>query len=74
MHLGGNIGKPLLCEIPFMNRDDYAVLELSSFQLHSMYCRPDVAVITNITPNHLDKHLDYEDYITAKKNIFLNQV
>ncbi|MCR4606557.1 MAG: UDP-N-acetylmuramoyl-L-alanine--D-glutamate ligase [Oscillospiraceae bacterium] len=73
VHLGGNIGKPLLCEIPFMNRDDYAVLELSSFQLHSMYCRPDVAVITNITPNHLDKHLDYEDYITAKKNIFLNQ-
>lgn len=73
VHLGGNIGKPLLCEVPFMKKDDYAVLELSSFQLHSMYCRPDTAVITNITPNHLDKHIDYDDYITAKKNIFLNQ-
>ena len=73
VHLGGNIGKPLLCEVPLMKSGDFAVLELSSFQLHSMYCRPDTAVITNITPNHLDKHLDYEDYITAKKSIFLNQ-
>lgn len=73
VHLGGNIGKPLLCEVPFMKKDDFTVLELSSFQLHSMYCRPDTAVITNITPNHLDKHRDYEDYITAKKSIFLNQ-
>ncbi len=73
VHLGGNIGKPLLCEVPFMKRDDYAVLELSSFQLHSMNCRPDTAVITNITPNHLDKHKNFEDYVEAKKNIFLNQ-
>ncbi len=73
VHLGGNIGNPLLCEVPFMKKNDFAVLELSSFQLHSMYCKPDIAVITNITPNHLDKHKDYEDYITAKKSIFLNQ-
>lgn len=73
VHLGGNIGRPLLCEIPRIKKDDYAVLELSSFQLHSMFCRPDVAVITNISPNHLDKHRDYQDYIDAKRAIYKNQ-
>ena len=73
VHLGGNIGKPLLCELPFMKEGDFAVLELSSFQLHSMFCRPDVALITNISPNHLDKHIDFRDYIEAKKNIFRHQ-
>ena len=73
VHLGGNIGRPLLCDVPLMNKDDYAVLELSSFQLHSMNCRPDVAVITNISPNHLDKHKDYQDYIDAKMSIFTAQ-
>ena len=73
VHLGGNIGHPLLCEVPEMKADDYVVLELSSFQLHSMNCRPHVAVITNISPNHLDKHLDYQDYIDAKRSIFLQQ-
>ena len=72
VHLGGNIGKPLLCETALMSSEDFAVLELSSFQLHSMTCSPDVAVITNISPNHLDKHKDYQDYIDAKKQIFLN--
>ena len=73
VHLGGNIGHPLLCETPEIKCDDIAVLELSSFQLHSMTCKPDVAVITNISPNHLDKHLDFQDYIDAKKEIFANQ-
>lgn len=73
VHLGGNIGKPLLCELPEMKREDLVVLELSSFQLHSMNCRPDVAVITNLTPNHLDKHLDFQDYIDAKRQIFAQQ-
>ena len=73
VHLGGNIGHPLLCEIPEIRPEDYAVLELSSFQLHSMNCHPHVAVITNISPNHLDKHLDYQDYIDAKRSIFLQQ-
>lgn len=73
VHLGGNIGHPLLCDVPKMNPDDFAVLELSSFQLHSMRCRPDVAVITNISPNHLDKHKDYQDYIDAKMSIFSSQ-
>ena len=73
VHLGGNIGNPLLCEVPEICPDDFAVLELSSFQLHSMVCRPDVAVITNISPNHLDKHKDYQDYIDAKAAIFRRQ-
>ena len=73
VHLGGNIGRPLLCDVPKMRPDDFAVLELSSFQLHSMKCRPDVAVITNISPNHLDKHKDYQDYIDAKMSVFTSQ-
>ena len=73
VHLGGNIGHPLLCEIPDIREDDIAVLELSSFQLHSMHCCPDIAVITNLTPNHLDKHKDFQDYIDAKREILLHQ-
>ena len=69
----GNIGHPLLCDLPEFSKDDIAVLELSSFQLHSMLCQPDVAVITNISPNHLDKHIDYQDYIDAKRAAFENQ-
>lgn len=73
VHLGGNIGNPLLCSTPEISKDDIVVLELSSFQLHSMNCHPDIAVVTNISPNHLDKHKDYQDYIDAKKAIFENQ-
>lgn len=71
--LGGNIGTPLLDKAPQMRPGDWAVLELSSFQLHSMRCRPDVAVVTNVSPNHLDVHPSYEDYQQAKKQIFLSQ-
>ena len=73
VHLGGNIGHPLLCETPEIRPDDVVVLELSSFQLHSMYCSPDIAVVTNVTPNHLDKHKDYQDYIDAKRAILDHQ-
>lgn len=73
VHLGGNIGHPLLCDVPNIRETDMAVLELSSFQLHSMHCRPDVAVITNISPNHLDKHIDYQDYIDAKRAVYAQQ-
>lgn len=73
VHLGGNIGHPLLCDTPDIKSDDMVVLELSSFQLHSMECKPDVAVITNISPNHLDKHIDYQDYIDSKSSIFIRQ-
>ncbi len=72
-HLGGNIGRPLLREIPEMQPEDVAILELSSFQLHSMYCCPDIAVVTNVSPNHLDKHRDYQDYIDAKRCILEHQ-
>lgn len=71
--LGGNIGTPLLDKAPEMTPDDWAVLELSSFQLHSMACSPDISVVTNVSPNHLDVHPSYEDYQTAKKQIFLSQ-
>lgn len=73
VHLGGNIGRPLLCDVDKMSASDFAVLELSSFQLHSMKCRPNIAIITNISPNHLDRHKDYQDYIDAKSSIFLGQ-
>ena len=72
-HLGGNIGKPLLCDIENIEPEDYAIVELSSFQLMSMHQSPDVAVITNIAPNHLDVHRSMAEYIDAKKNIFKYQ-
>ncbi len=73
VHLGGNIGTPLFTRLPEIRPTDVAVLELSSFQLHSMMCQPDVAIITNLAPNHLDVHSDYQDYVTAKQNIYLHQ-
>lgn len=73
VHLGGNIGKPLLPEIETINDDDIAVVELSSFQLISMRQSPDIAVVTNLAPNHLDIHKDMQEYIDAKKNIILHQ-
>lgn len=69
VHLGGNIGKPLLPEIFDIKAEDYAVVELSSFQLISMKKSPEISVVTNITPNHLDVHKDMEEYIEAKRNI-----
>ncbi len=69
-HLGGNIGIPLFTKVRDFKEDDIVVLELSSFQLMGMEISPDISVITNISPNHLDKHSSYEEYIEAKKNIF----
>ncbi len=71
--LGGNIGTPLFTRLPEIKPEDIVVLELSSFQLMNMHVSPDIAVITNITPNHLNIHKDYEEYIDAKKNIFKYQ-
>ncbi len=71
--LGGNIGNALLPRIESISEDDYAVVELSSFQLISMRQSPDVAVITNISPNHLDVHKDMEEYAAAKCNILDHQ-
>jgi UDP-N-acetylmuramoylalanine--D-glutamate ligase len=72
-YLGGNIGTPLLDRIEEIEPEDKVVLELSSFQLQTMKDSPDVAVITNISPNHLDIHKSMEEYIDAKKNIFRHQ-
>ena len=68
-HLGGNIGIPLFTKLNEIKPEDIVVLELSSFQLMGMEVSPDIAVITNITPNHLNVHKDYEEYIAAKKTI-----
>ena len=73
VHLGGNIGKPLLPEIESISSDDIAVVELSSFQLISMRKSPDIAVVTNVEPNHLDVHKDMQEYVDSKKNIILHQ-
>ena len=80
--LGGNIGKPLLSQIASVTPDDFAVLELSSFQLHTVnrfennalpFAHiefPDVGVLTNVSPNHLDWHTDMEEYAVAKRAVF----
>lgn len=73
VYLGGNIGAPLLPQTDQMKPEDYAVVELSSFQLMSMRRSPDIAVVTNLSPNHLDIHKTMEEYIDAKKNILLHQ-
>lgn len=72
-YLGGNIGMPLFTKLEEMTPEDIVVLELSSFQLMEMEISPSISVITNISPNHLNIHKDYEEYINAKKNIFKYQ-
>ena len=73
IHVGGNIGTPLLCRADEMKPDDIAVIELSSFQLVTMKTSPNIAVVTNLSPNHLDVHNDMDEYIEAKSNIFMHQ-
>lgn len=73
VHLGGNIGKPLLSEAGTIKKEDVAVLELSSFQLMTLSASPDIAVFTNLSPNHLDIHKSMEEYAKAKENIFCHQ-
>ncbi|MBR6812073.1 MAG: UDP-N-acetylmuramoyl-L-alanine--D-glutamate ligase, partial [Oscillospiraceae bacterium] len=73
VHVGGNIGTPLLCSAGDMSEDDIAVLELSSFQLMTMDVSPCTSIVTNLAPNHLDKHLSMAEYEQSKKNIYLHQ-
>ena len=73
VYLGGNIGIPLFTKLSEIEPDDIIVLELSSFQLMGIEISPEIAGITNITPNHLNIHKDYQEYIDAKKNIFKYQ-
>lgn len=72
-YLGGNIGVPLFTKVSEMKPEDVVVLELSSFQLMDMQISPHISVITNISPNHLDIHKSYNEYIEAKKAIFQYQ-
>ncbi len=69
VYVGGNIGEPLLPKVFEMTKADYAVVELSSFQLSTMRRSPVRAAVTNVTPNHLDWHYGMEEYINAKFNI-----
>ena len=71
--LGGNIGTPLLDKADEMEPTDQVVLELSSFQLMYFPYSPHTAVITNLSPNHLDIHKDMEEYVAAKENLYLHQ-
>lgn len=73
VHLGGNIGRPLLPGVNEMSSEDFAVVELSSFQLMGMKQSPHIAAITNLTPNHLDYHEDFEEYVAAKTAIYSYQ-
>jgi len=68
--LGGNIGVNLFAVLDDISADDFAVVELSSFQLMKLSMSPDIAVVTNVAPNHLDWHIDMNEYVVSKKNIF----
>lgn len=74
--LGGNIGKSAIRELHKLKNTDLAVLELSSFQLHTMgkaKVAPHIAVVTNMSTDHLNWHIDMQDYVNTKANIFINQ-
>ncbi len=71
--LGGNIGKPIFTLVKDMTPDDVIILEMSSFQLTNMDVSPDISVVTNIFPDHLNVHSSYEEYREQKKNIFKHQ-
>ncbi|MCL2563492.1 MAG: UDP-N-acetylmuramoyl-L-alanine--D-glutamate ligase [Oscillospiraceae bacterium] len=73
VHLGGNIGRPLLPDVDGMGEGDICVVEMSSFQLMTIRQSPQIAVVTNMFPNHLDVHKDMAEYIAAKENIYLYQ-
>lgn len=72
-HLGGNIGAPLLPRVEEMQADDLAIVELSSFQLMGMQYSPSISAITNLSPNHLDYHKDFDEYVSAKTSIYSHQ-
>lgn len=71
--VGGNIGNPLINELPAIQPEDRVVMELSSFQLELMDASPHIAGVLNITPNHLDRHKTMDAYIAAKRAIVSHQ-
>lgn len=68
--VGGNLGTPLLPRVMEMTEADFAVVELSSFQLQTLRRSPKYAALTNVTPNHLNWHTDMAEYVEAKTNLF----
>ena len=72
-YLGGNMGKPIFTKIRNIKPENIIILELSSFQLSDMDISPDISIVTNIYPDHLNVHKSYEEYREAKKNIFKHQ-
>ena len=74
VEVGGNIGVPVIALVEGSREDGWSVLEVSSFQLETTYeFRPQIAVILNITPDHLDRHGSFENYVAAKEKIFAKQ-
>ena len=74
VQVGGNIGKPLISMIETSRDDGWTVAELSSFQLETIKTfRPSIAVVLNVTPNHMDRYETFNDYAAAKHRIFMNQ-
>ena len=72
-YVGGNIGRPLIEQVDAIPPEAYAVLELSSFQLEALHRSPPIAAVTNITPNHLDRHPSMEHYTQSKANLIRYQ-
>ena len=72
-YLGGNIGNPIFTKLNTINENDIIVLEMSSFQLMQMDVSPNISLVTNIFPDHLNVHKDMDEYIDSKKNIFMHQ-
>lgn len=70
VYVGGNIGTPLLPRVGEMTSNDFAVVELSSFQLMSMHHSANIAAVTNLSPNHLNWHTDMDEYVAAKTHIY----
>ncbi|HKZ02328.1 MAG TPA: UDP-N-acetylmuramoyl-L-alanine--D-glutamate ligase [Pyrinomonadaceae bacterium] len=74
VQVGGNIGKPLISLVESSTADGWTVVELSSFQLETIKdFHPSVAVVLNVTPNHMDRYASFTDYAGAKHRIFMNQ-
>jgi len=73
VYLGGNIGKPVLQLLPKLTKKDWVILELSSFQLEDLKVSPDIAVVLDVSPEHLDRHKQFKKYLEAKSNIFAHQ-
>ncbi|WP_408955843.1 UDP-N-acetylmuramoyl-L-alanine--D-glutamate ligase [Natroniella sp. ANB-PHB2] len=72
--VGGNIGRPLIKDLPYLKKDDLAIAEISSFQLEEVIdFKPDIGLVLNVTPDHLDRHGTFEEYIKAKRRLLINQ-